>query len=274
MTEADLDFAISLTTKEGWSSTRTDFEELLRFDSHGCFIGEENNERFGMVCAIPYGDFGNIGNLIVIDDYRERGLGGELMEHAMSYLQRKGASVMFLDGVQAALSLYERLGFRRICKSLRLSGIVTGVISNNVRIMENSDLDKILAIDKQYFKADRAFFLKSCQEYNPRLCMVLEIEGNIAGYILASPRKDSLRIGPWVMTQHLDKAEMFLRAFVAETGNQSVQLGVLETSISAVDLLRKLGFTETSYSWRMARGGPGKFKFSNQMYAIHSPARG
>ena len=72
-----------LTSKEGWSGTRTDFEELLAFDSHGCFIGEENSERVSMVCAIPYGKFGNIGNLIVIDECRGRGLGATLMEHAI-----------------------------------------------------------------------------------------------------------------------------------------------------------------------------------------------
>ena len=137
MTKADLDFAINLTSKEGLSSTKTDFEELLGFDSHSCFIGEENNERIGMFCAISYGQFGNIGNLIVIDNYRQKGLDSILMKHAMSYLFEKGASVIFLDGVQAAVSLYERLGFRKICKSLRLSENITGETSDYVRLMDS-----------------------------------------------------------------------------------------------------------------------------------------
>lgn len=274
MTEADLDFAISLTSKEGWSSTRIDFEELLAFDAHGCYIGEKNNEKAGMVCAIPYDKFGTISNLIVIDKYRGKGLGTILMEHAMNYLDEKGISTIFLDGVQAAVSLYERLGFKKICKSLRFSGNITGEPSNYVRQMEISDLQKVLAIDKQYFKSDRAFFLNSCQENNPKLCIVLEIGSNIAGYMLGSPRKNSVRIGPWIMDQHLDKAEELLRAFVEKAGNQSVQLGVLETSVQAIHLMQKLGFTETSYSWRMARGNLENIEFSKGMYAIHSPARG
>jgi ribosomal protein S18 acetylase RimI-like enzyme len=274
MTEADLDFAISLTSKEGWSSTRTDFEELLRFDSHGCFIGEEKNKRVGMVCAISYGHFGNIGNLIVPEICRGRKLGSILMEYAMSYLLGKGASVIFLDGVQAAVSLYERLEFRKICKSLRLSGHVIGKASDHVRMMESSDINEVLAIDIQHFKADRSFFLQSCQENNPRLCVVLEIDNIITGYILGSPRKSSVRIGPWVMHRHLDKAEELLRAFVEKTENQSVQLGVLETSVQAIHLMQKLGFTETSYSWRMGKGDLENVEFSKGMYAIHSPARG
>ena len=274
MTEADVDFAISLTSKEGWSSTRTDFEELLRFDSHGCFIGEKKNERVGMVCAISYGHFGNIGNLIVSEECRGRKLGSVLMEHAMSYLLGKGVSMIFLDGVQAAVSLYERLGFKKICKSLRLSGHITGKASDYVRLMDSSDINEVLELDIQHFKADRSFFLQSCQENNPRLCMVLEIENNIAGYILGSPRKDSVRIGPWVMNQHLDKAEELLRAFAKQTEIQSVQLGVLETNVQAIHLMRKLDFTETSFSWRMGKGDLGNIEFSKGMYAIHSPARG
>jgi ribosomal protein S18 acetylase RimI-like enzyme len=274
MTKADLDFAFDLTSNEGWSSTRTDFEELLAYDSHGCFIGEEKNERVGMVCVIPYSEFSTIGNLIVIDDCRGRGIGTLLMEHAISYLHQKGVSIMFLDGVQPAVSLYERLGFREICKSLRLSGKVTGEDSNQVRQMEDSDLMEVLSIDRKQLTADRSFFLRSCYEYNSRFCKILEINGSIAGYIFGSLRKNSVRIGPWVMNAHRDKAEEFLQAFSAKTGNPKIQLGVLESNVSAVRLLQKLGFTETPYSLRMARGGPSKIEFSAGMYAIHSPARG
>jgi ribosomal protein S18 acetylase RimI-like enzyme len=274
MTKADLDFAFSLTSKEGWSSTKTDFEELLEFDSHGCFIGEENNERVGMVCAISYRHFGNIGNLIVIDDYRQKGLGSILMKQATSYLYGKGASMIFLDGVQAAVSLYESLGFRKICKSLRLSGHITGKTSDRVRLIDSSDIDKVLAIDKQHFKADRAFFLRSCQKNNPNLCMLLKIDDSIAGYMLGSPRTGSVRIGPWIMDQHVDRAEELLRAFIAKVENQVVQLGILETSSPAIRLLQKIGFTETSYSWRMALGDLEHIEFSKGMYAIQSPARG
>jgi ribosomal protein S18 acetylase RimI-like enzyme len=274
MTKADIDFAIGLTSKEGWSSTRTDFEELLVFDSHGCFIGEVKDKRVGMVCAIPYGKFGNIGNLIVIDDYRGRGRGAMLMGHAVSYLSKKGVSAIFLDSVQLAVTLYERLGFRKICKSLRLAGGVAREDSDQVRLMKNSDLDNVLAIDKLHFKADRSLFLKSCYENNPRFCTVLEIDNNIAGYIFGSPRKSSVKIGPWVMNERHEKAEVLLRAFAAETGKKMIQLGVLESNVPAVRLMQKLGFTETPHSWRMARGGPKYIDFSKGMYAIHSPARG
>jgi ribosomal protein S18 acetylase RimI-like enzyme len=274
MTKADLDFAFGLTSKEGWASTRTDFEELLAYDPHGCFIGEEKDERVGMVCVIAYSEFGTIGNLIVIDDCRGRGIGTLLMEHAISYLHEKGVSIMFLDGVQPAVSLYQRLGFSKICKSLRLSGNVTGENSNQVRQMEDSDLMEVLSIDIQHFKSDRSFFLRSCYENKSRFCKVLEIDGSIAGYIFGSLRKNSVRIGPWVMNAHWDKAEKFLRAFSADTGYPKIQLGVLEINVSAVRLLQKLGFTETPYSLRMARGGPNRIEFSTGMYAIHSPARG
>lgn len=274
MTEADLDFAVGLTSREGWSSTRLDFEELLAFDSHGCFIGEKNDERVGMVCAIPYGRFGNIGNLIVIDEQRGKGIGSNLMEHAMSYLLRKGANELYLDGVQAAVSLYERLNYRKICKSLRLKGNVTGVSSNHVKPMTRMSLDDVLALDIQHFKVDRSFFIKSSLLHYPELSMVLEVDGDIAGYILGSRRNKSTRIGPWVMDRFPDMAEELLRAFAMETGDLALQVGVLESNVQAVSLLRRLGFKETSFSWRMAISESEDIGFSNGLYAICSPARG
>jgi ribosomal protein S18 acetylase RimI-like enzyme len=274
MTEADLDFAISLTSEEGWSSTRTDFEELLAFDSHGCFIGEENSERIGMVCAIPYGEFGNIGNLIVKDECRGRGVGAMLMEHAMSYLRGKGASEVFLDGVQTAVSLYERLGFKKICKSLRLTGRVRGIHSNLVRPMTKMDLEDVFSIDDHHFKADRSFFIKSCLSHTPSLSKVLEVNRHITGYILGSYRQSSARIGPWVIDKYQQRAENMLRSFSAETGELPLHIGVLESNVRAVKLLRKLGFRVTNYSWRMALGEPCNIDFSKGLYAICSPARG
>jgi hypothetical protein len=65
MTDRDLEFALYLTSEEGWSSTRLDFEELMEFNPDGCFIAEIDNEKAGMVCSFPYDGFGFISYLIV-----------------------------------------------------------------------------------------------------------------------------------------------------------------------------------------------------------------
>ena len=91
---------------------------------------------------------------------------------------------------------------------------------------------------------------------------------------MGSERRNSIRIGPWVMVNHFDRADDLLRAFAVDTNGQVLKIGVLETSDKAVQLLDRHDFVETSHSWRMIRGIDGDWTTSNCLYAICSPARG
>ncbi len=274
MLKKDIDFALGLTSAEGWSSTRLDFEDLLEFDPQACCIAEMNGEPIGMICTVPYDGFGFMSNLIVLEKHRKRGLGTELMEYAINYLESKEVRTQMLDGVKDAVPLYERLGFRKVCRSLRLEGRVNPSASENVRFMTDEDLVVVDRLDTQLFGACRKKFLQSLLTHFPRLCRVLEVDGQICGYIMGSERRGSIRIGPWGMIQHLGLAEELLRAFSVETGGSVLRIGVLERSHDAINLLQKHNFTQTTYSWRMIRGVDGEWSLSNRLYAICSPDRG
>ncbi len=274
MTIGDLDFILHLTSEEGWSSTRLDFEELMHFDPDGCFILERKDEKIGMVCAAPYDGFGFISNLIVIKEHRNQQYGTILMKHIIDYLEKRGIMTQLLDGVVKAVPLYEKLGFRKRYKSLRLEGVVQPKESVVVRFMKSWDLDTINEFDARFFGASREKFLNSRFEHFPNLCKVLEIDGDIAGYIMGSTSGEYVRIGPWVMKTHNDYAEELLRSFAMETNGRTLKIGVLENNTDALQLLNKYNFTNISYSWRMLRGGEGTFTFSNSLYAICCAARG
>ncbi len=274
MSKEDIDFALDLTSTEGWLSTRQDFEDLLEFDPEAHFIAEINNESIGMVGTVPYNGFGYVGNLIVLERHRGKKLGATLMGFALNYLENRGVMTQLLDGVPDAISLYERQGFRKVCRSLRLEGFVRPRESEYVRHMTKADLVVIDKVDTRLFGASRSTFLRSLLSHFPRLCKVLEVDGEVQGYIMGSERQDSIRIGPWVMTHHSNRVEDLLRAFATGTDNQVLKIGVLETSDLAVRLLEKHDFVETSHSWRMIRGIDGDWTTSDHLYAICSPARG
>src|SRR5512136_2214277 len=120
---SDLDFAASCTAAEGWrSETRPVFEGYLTYDPAGCLVAEMSGERVGICVATGYGPCGFIGELIVSQEWRGRGIGRQLLESAVENLRSRGAASIFLDGVPAAVPLYERAGFRRVCRSMRLTG--------------------------------------------------------------------------------------------------------------------------------------------------------
>jgi len=270
----DIDFAYNLTNAEGWSSTKRDFEELLEYDPHGCFVGEIGSEPMGMVCAVSYGEFGFIGYLIVLESCRGQQNGRTLMEYGMRYLSTLGAKSILLDAVPKALTLYERLGFRRICKSLRLEGTISGKMQKHVRDMKQEDLAQISDMDASLFGGRRDRFLRMRFSTHPEYCKVLAIETGIQGYIMGSTTTNSVRIGPWVMKKTDNSAEHLLLSFGKDTSGETLKIGVLETNSRALNLLYKYGFKVKSFSWRMVYGEDTEATQSNNLYAIYSPARG
>jgi len=274
MTQQDVDFGVGLAIAEGWGSTKLDFEELLAFDPKGCFIVENNDMPIGMICTTPYNGFGFISNLIVLEEYRNRKVGTLLMKHALDYLEDKGVRTQLLDGVVKAISLYERFGFEKRYKSLRLEGNVEPKESDDVRSMTIADLNTIDRFDTELFGASRKKFIESRLNNFPKLCKVLEIEGELAGYIMGSERNESVRIGPWVMRYASKQSDDLLQELASEVDEMTLQIGVLENNTSALQILKKYRFAQKSFSWRMIRGRSGDWTFSDHLYAICSAARG
>ena len=242
MSVSDLDFVLNLTAHEGWSSTRRDFEELLKFNPKGSFIGEVEGEAIGMVCTVNYGEFGFIANLIVLPTYRGQQFGKTLMELAMKHLLDSGAKSLLLDGVPEAVSLYERLGFRKIAKSLRLEAYVTGRTTQHTRFMNEEDLQEITTFDSQYFGSQRGEFLQMRFSAYPEFALVIEQDSRLQGFIMGSRSGSSLRIGPWVMNNQNEGAEHLLLEFAGLENGTPLKIGVLESNKQAIKLLDQYGF--------------------------------
>ncbi|MFW9960673.1 MAG: GNAT family N-acetyltransferase [Candidatus Thorarchaeota archaeon] len=274
MSHDDLDFAVTLTIAEGWSSAKRDFEELLEYDPHSCFIGEIESEPIGMVCTVSYGMFGFIGNLIVLESCRGQQCGKILMEHGISYLNTRGAKSILIDAVPKALTLYERLGFRKICKSLRLEGTISGKVAEHVRDMKLEDLTQISDTDASLFGGRRDHFLRMRFSTHPEYCKVLTTDTGVHGYIMGSTTLNSVRIGPWAMKEPTTSAESLLLGLGTAVTGDILKIGVLERNKKALDILYRYGFKERSFSWRMIYGEDTEATLSNNLYAIFGPDRG
>lgn len=273
---SDLDFAARCTAAEGWAGeTREVFEGFLSYDPRGCFIAEEKNKRIGLCIATSYGESGFIGELIVIQEERGRGVGSRLLNHSIRYLRRRGAKNIFLDGDLAAVPLYEKNGFRKICRSLRFKGKIQGREHQGLRPISNYDLDAICSIDRKAFGADRRFFIERQVLLYPTLCKVLEYDGEIAGFILGQPGMNSISVGPWIVQSNVKQPSALLESLAAETDQLDLRIGVLESNTKAVEAMKS--FTSLKHqepSWRMVLGPSGSLGQSFESYAIGSAATG
>jgi ribosomal protein S18 acetylase RimI-like enzyme len=279
MLPADLDFAASCTAAEGWrSETRPVFEGYLAYDPAGCLVAETSGERVGICVATSYGPYGFVGELIVFKGWRGRGIGRRLLEHAIGYLRSRGAHSILLDGMPAAIPLYERAGFRRVCRSMRFMGTLRGQPCPRVRPMRGDDIRIVGQVDRQAFGADRRFFLERRLSLQPELCQVLEDGDKIAGFIMGRRIDDFVWIGSWVVQPGVERPGDLLESLAAAAAGgdeASLGLGVLETASEAMATVRSFGFAERQDPpWRMALGPSAQLGAAAGCFAFGSAAKG
>jgi predicted GNAT family acetyltransferase len=127
-------------------------------------------EDVGFVVTVDYGEMAWIGNLIVVPGMRGRGIGEALMRRGMEHLEGRGVRTIRLDGVQKAIPLYRRLGFRDEYWSLRYTGRASRNPVAYAEPMRRSDLDAVTELDEAYFKGRRGRMLRWVYDRFPDLC--------------------------------------------------------------------------------------------------------
>jgi len=276
MHASDLDFAASCTAAEGWrTQTRAEFEGFYAHDPEGCLIAEAVGAPVGICVGTSFGRYAFVGELIVVPKARRRGTGRMLLDAAIAYLQSQGAQGIYLDAVFAAVPWYERAGFRKLCRSLRFSGVLAGRQHDRVRTMDAADLDAVCALDRDAFGVDRRFFLERRWQRGPELCHVLETDGKLAGFVLATRVEELVAVGPWIVRPEVTRPECLLESLALVAPDSILGFGVLETNAAAVHAVRALGLSEREDPpWRMVLGPADDLGRSPMAYAIGSPAKG
>jgi len=277
MTTDDLTRAAAFTAAEGWSSeTLTTFESFHANDPQGCFIAEEHGRCTGICVATGYRRSGFVGELIIAPGRRNRGNGRRLLQHAIDYLRGRGREEIHLDGVARAVPLYERMGFARVCRSLRYAGRLGTADTPGVRPMTASDLPAVRKLDAEAFGDDRAFFIEWFLERSPELCLVLDQGAGPDAFILGRYGDGSLAAGPWVVRPGTERPERLLRALAAAGNGRSIGLGVLESNTAAVAAVERLGLRRhPDPPWRMVLGSSqNRLGGSASSWAVGSAAKG
>jgi GNAT superfamily N-acetyltransferase len=101
--------------------------EHIRLDAEkeaeGIFVLEWEGTIVGYItcCCNRLAGIGNIPNLAVDREYRGRGLGRRLIEHAIEYFRKQGmthARIETLDQNEVGKSLYPSLGFEEVARQV------------------------------------------------------------------------------------------------------------------------------------------------------------
>jgi GNAT superfamily N-acetyltransferase len=199
-------------------------------------------------------------------------VGEALMKRAMERLNYEGAETIRLDGVQKAISLYERLGFKGEYWSLRYSGVAYKVPLKGIEHLEREDIDQVAGLDRRFFGLDRVQKLRRIQHDFPDLCFKASKGGEVKGYIMAKPGASNVRVGPWICDpKHIEFAEPLLNAIMSKTEGMKMWIGLPEFNEAAVKLVEGMGYVRMPSSLRMCYGSCKKVEDVLGIFGVGAP---
>ena len=269
----DFGFAVRITKPLGWELSEADFEFMIELEPEGCFVLLEDSERIGLATTISFSSIGWFGNLLILDNRRNRGAGSMLVEHSIKYLLGKGVKTVGLYAYKDRIHFYERLGFKRTSDFLILKG--KGVAlppSPYARETEKQDVQKIMEFDRSCFGADRRKLLEPILLDEDNVCFVSVQKGSLIGYAVAKLYGHKAEVGPFVCRERKGEVAVgLLASLLSRLEQRDVSMYVSSEDTSIISSLKKLGFSESS---RVARMFHGPQEFGTCLCMAESLERG
>lgn len=192
-------FETALPLGRAWGYSREAFERLVTWtDGCGRLI-VDGDQAIGMALGFPWGEVGWIGDVLVLDEHRGQGLGGQVTEATVAALHDHGCTTVKLYATPKAIGLYERLGFVGEAEYTIARGSHRRGRDPEVEPLADH-LSAALELDRAIFPGDRSTLLRRQASDHPEVAIALvDDAGDLLGFGMARPAADLTEIGPVVV---------------------------------------------------------------------------
>jgi GNAT superfamily N-acetyltransferase len=245
MTLTDIPAAMELKQAAGWNQIEADWQNILSLEPEGCFVYEADGRAVGSATAARFGrDLAWIGMVLVLPEYRRRGIARALLEHCLAYCRERRVACIKLDATEMGRPLYAALGFEDEQPIERW-----GVEECNVEAPAPTRLQSVEAVgelDRAAFGADRRRVLELLLRRFPDQAV-----GNEQGYAMARPGWNAAFLGPAVARDEAT-ARRLIAGLLAQRNGEPVFWDILPQHEAAANLARNLGFQPQRKLVRMA----------------------
>jgi GNAT superfamily N-acetyltransferase len=254
----DLEGALELSTGAGWNQTADDWRMLFRLAPDGSFAAEADGRIVGSAIGIDYGSYGWIAMMLVEPAYRGRGVGGALLEAAMSAIPADRS--IRLDATPLGRPLYQRHGFEdeaTLTRYARTAPAGPGYEHGNpdqaarVQRLNASDLKLLIERDVK-IGPTRGQLLEWALDRAPDYCQIVDIPDRIAQYCLGRRGRLFDQIGP-VVAKDDEVADALVGAALSAAVATQVIVDAFDAHHVFAASLRKRGFEHQRPLYRMCR---------------------
>ena len=251
LTETDVQDAMRLVRQAGWNQLPVDWRRLLSLAPERCYAGAVDGELVATTTAVTYGNSVSwIGMVLVDEDYRRRGYGTRILEHALEQARPAVQGGVGLDATDQGKPLYRKHGFgevqeiTRLCGTLRRDGPADGV--------EEFGADRassLAAFDAAACGTDRRALLERLLTEPRTVGYVRPGDDVSASYAILRPGREHWQLGP-VVAACDDALGPLLDAVAARLNGESVIVDSLANG-AAADLLADRGLAPQRRLTRM-----------------------
>ncbi len=236
MKQEDIPAAMELKRAAGWNQIEADWENVLALEPEGCFVYELDGRAVGSATAVCFGsELAWIGMVLVLPDYRRRGIARALMERCLAYCRARGAACVKLDATDMGRPLYAALGFEDE-QPIERWGLESSTADASAQAPPLTTTDEVAALDREAFGADRGRLLARLLERFPQ-----DAFGDGEGYALGRPGSNARFVGP-VVARECEQARRLIGALLARHPGERFFWDVLPRHQAAAELARELGF--------------------------------
>ncbi|MEA2650975.1 MAG: hypothetical protein QOI85_696 [Chloroflexota bacterium] len=253
---ADLPQIVELREAVGWGAHDWALRAVLEPPDARCLVVVDEGDRImGVGSGIAYGALGFVGNMIVDDAHRRRGIGSAILAAVTEFLAERGATRLELYATSEGRPLYAAHGFAPIGPStmIRMPRGIT-VPADGIQLSEGAPaaLEELVAYDTPRFGGDRRSLLGPMLEDPERPLVVARRDGRIVGYGWARP--DGERVGPLLAETPEIATAMVADAFQRLPSTEHLSLNLPPDNRGGAARLAELGAELEPWEGRMGRG--------------------
>jgi GNAT superfamily N-acetyltransferase len=254
-TPDDLLAIVALREAVGWSAHEWALRFVLAAPEANCLVVEETSgEVLAVGSGVAYGEVGVVGNMVVAERHRRRGIGRAILDRILADLRERGTRRLELYATADGRPLYAAAGFRPIAPGSRVELARTAPLAPDpiLAVEEATAADGIAAYDAHRYGGDRGGLLAFLAADRTRPMLVARRDGEVAGF--AWLRVDDARLGPFVADDPGVAAALVASAFEWLPDVSVLTFNLPMSNAEGVAWLRTLGVEPDPWDGRMALG--------------------
>lgn len=257
---ADLELIGELRRSVGWVVHDWAVRVVLAPPARTVLVFHGDGEVAAVGSGMGYGELGWVGNMVVAERHRRRGLGTVVLQEIVRWLEDAGCRRLELYATTDGRPLYARNGFDlvepslmvRIPRSLALDPPARPSTSVEVAHTPGPWLERITAFDAPRFGGDRRMVLAALPIDRDAPLLIARRGGDVVGYAWLRPEHE--RLGPFVADEPDIAAALVAAAFGATAHAPELAFNMSSANEAGRRWLATLGVDPEPWEGRMARG--------------------